>query len=223
MPRTMPRRCPPWWKQTCQEHLTQATCRAKACRAHLQSSPPKHLTLPVHTVVLVPRYPPCLHAPPCPCAPAEHLTRPARVAMLGPHAKRKGEGAEPATLRLLPARSNHWATLALIPWENLAKWWRKLVTIARPFQKMGPADLQVRSSLPCLPCAVGFFVPLGKIHIGCSWWKSGAGDGGLTDRRVVMEAEIRQGVCSSSPAKLTGLDLDHDSGIFFQLSTKIRN
>lgn len=37
-----------------------------------------------------------------------------------------------------------------------------------------------------------------------------------------MEAEIRQGVCSSSPAKLTGLDLDHDSGISLQVSAKIR-
>ena len=51
-----PERCPPWWKQTCQEHLAQATCRAKACRAHLQSAAPaKHLTLPVHAVM--PNYP----------------------------------------------------------------------------------------------------------------------------------------------------------------------
>ena len=73
-----------------------------------------HTTLPVPQLsgvappTLVPHYPPCFHAP---RAAHEHLTLPAHIVMLGPHVKRKGDGAE------------------------------------RPFQKMGPADLQVCSSL----------------------------------------------------------------------------
>ena len=136
---------------------------------------------------LVPHYPPCFHAPRA--APAKHLTLPV---MLGPHVKRKGDGAEPrfepGTLRLLAVRSNHWAKLALMPWDNMAIWGRKLVTMARPFQ------LQVCSSRAA--CRVlSVFFPLGKIHIG---WKSRARDGGLTDRTVVMEVEIRQGARSGS-------------------------
>ena len=50
-------------------------------------------------------------APRCPCTPAKHLTPPAHIVRLGPHVKRKGNGAEPGfepgTLRLLVARSNH--------------------------------------------------------------------------------------------------------------------
>ena len=44
-------------------------------------------------------------------APAKHLTLPAHIVMLGPHVKRKGDGAEPGfepeALRLLAVRSNH--------------------------------------------------------------------------------------------------------------------
>ena len=87
---------------------------------------------------LVPRYLACFHAPRA--APAKHLTLPAHIVMLGPHMKRKGDGAElgfePGALRLLAVRSNHWAKLALIPWDNMANSGRKLVTMARPFQKI---------------------------------------------------------------------------------------
>ena len=56
-----------------------------------------------------PALPSCFHAPRA--APAKHLTLPAHIVMLGPHVKRKGDGAEPGfepgTLRLLAVRSNH--------------------------------------------------------------------------------------------------------------------
>ena len=188
MPRTMPKRCPPWWKQTCQEHLAQATCRAKACRAHLQSaSPAKRLTLPVRAVM--PSYPECAG----PALPSM-LPRAPRCASQAPYTacaycearppcEMKSDGAEPGfepgTLRLLAARSNHWAKLALMPWDNMANSWRKLVAIVRLSKR-----LQV-----CSPRAVSFFPP-GKIRAG---WKSSAGDGGLTDRTAVMEVETRQG------------------------------
>ena len=145
MPRTMPKRCPPWWKQTCQEHLAQATCRAKACRAYTvrrTSQAPHTASARGHAqlsgVALVPHYPPCFHAPRA--APAKHLTLPAHIVMLGPHAKRKDDGAEPGfepgSLRLVAVRSNHWAKLALMPWDNMANSGRKLVTMARPVQKI---------------------------------------------------------------------------------------
>ena len=71
---------------------------------------------------LVPHYPPCFHAPRA--APGKHLTLPVHIVMPGPHVKRKGDGAEPGfepgTLRLLAVRSNHWAKLALMPWDNMA-------------------------------------------------------------------------------------------------------
>ena len=127
------------------EHLAQATCRAKACHAHLQSVAPAaphtasargHAQL--SGVALVPHYPPCFRAPRA--APAKHLTLPAHIVMLGPHVKRKGDGAEPGfepgTLRLLAVRSNYWAKLALMPWDNMANSGRKLVTVVRPFQKI---------------------------------------------------------------------------------------
>ena len=49
-------------------------------------------------VALVPHYPPCFHAPRA--APAKHLTLPAHIVMLGPHVKRKGDGAEPISRTL---------------------------------------------------------------------------------------------------------------------------
>ena len=96
--------------------MAQATCRAKAGRAYLQSAAPvKHLTLPVRAVM--PNYPELrwsratLHASTRPAAAAKHLTLPAHIVMLGPHVKRKDDGAEPGfepgTLRLLAVRSNH--------------------------------------------------------------------------------------------------------------------
>ena len=85
-----PERCPndarPDGSRTCQEHLAQASCRAKACRAHLQSaSPAKSLALPASAGPALPFMLP--RTPRCPCAPAKHLTLPVHSVTLGPHVK----------------------------------------------------------------------------------------------------------------------------------------
>ena len=72
-----------------------------------------------------------LHASTPRAAPAKPLTLPAHIVMLGPHGKRAEPGFEPGTLRLLAVRSNHWAKLALMPWDNMANQGRKLVTMAQ--------------------------------------------------------------------------------------------
>ena len=154
----MPKRCPPWWKQTCQEHLAQATCRAKACRAHLQSAAPaKHPTLPVHAVM--PNYPELrwsrttLHASTRPALREPSTLHCVRILWCyRPPCEKKMEQSPDLNQRLLAVRSNHWAKLALMPWDNMANSGRKLVTMARPFQKR----LQVCSS--CAACrAPSFF------------------------------------------------------------------
>ena len=84
MPRTMPKRCPPWWKQ----RLPRAqSIKPKLAHSRWPHTPAKHLCTSLAYYDVTP--------------------------LVKRKAKAPQTGLEPGTLRLLAVRTNHWAKLIL--------------------------------------------------------------------------------------------------------------